>query len=110
MIQFRPYNVVVPIFKIEDSVQGGMKLVLKAFGNSDFQRDEYLVAIGTENATGVRTIFDELVLLGLTFNEDTERTDDFVVLAKEGIWWEVPWLISNEKGCWFIADVEVPNH
>jgi hypothetical protein len=108
MIQFRAYNVIVPIFKIEDAISGGMKAVVTAFGTSDFQQDEYLIAVGAANATEVRKIFEKFVSLGLTFDSKSDRTDDFVVLAKEGIWWEVPWLLSTDEGSWFIADVNAP--
>ncbi len=108
MIQFRQYNVIVPIFKIEDAISGGLKSVVKAFGNSDFQQDEYLVAVGASNATEVRTIFETFISLGLAFDGRADRTDDFVVLAKEGIWWDVPWLVSTDEGSWFIADVNAP--
>lgn len=108
MIKFRAYNVIVPKFKIEDAVVGGLKTVYKAFAGTDLQEDEYLMAIGAENATEVRNILEQLSGLGLTFEEGSEESGDFAVMAKEGIWWHVPWLIYTDLGCWFIADVEAP--
>jgi len=46
--------------------------------------------------------------LDLTFDDASATTDDFTVVAKEGISWPVAWLVSNDEGSWFIADVEAP--
>jgi hypothetical protein len=108
MIVFRTYNVIVPKFKIEDQIEGGIPVVRKTFGAGDFQEDDYLVGIGVKNATEVREVFETLLKLGLTFDDNADRTDDFTVVAKEGIWWPVGWLVSNLEGCWFVADVEAP--
>ena len=108
MIVFRTYNVIVPKFKIEDLVDGGIVAVRKAFGNGDFQEDDYLVGIAAKNATEVRETFEELLKLGFSFDDKSGSSDDFAVMAKEGIWWNVGWLVSNMEGCWFIADVEAP--
>lgn len=108
MITFRAYNVIIPKFRIEDLVQGGLKWVERAFGHLDYQEDEYLVAVGVANATEVREVFEKLLKMGITYNDKTESSDNFVVLAKEGIWWPAPWLVYNDVGCWFIADVAVP--
>ncbi len=108
MITYRPYNVIVPKFKIEDSVVGGIRAIYKAFGGGDFQEDDYIVGIAAENATEVRSVFEQLLGMGLDFNENTESSEDFAVVAKEGMWWQVPWLVSTGLGCWFIADVEAP--
>jgi|GEM_PF-2314455 len=108
MITYRPYNVVIPKFIVHDSFVGGLKAVYKAFADADLQEDEYLIGIAAGNATEVRVIFEQLLGMGVSFNENTESSDDFTVLAKEGIWWNVPWLVSNDIGSWFIADVEAP--
>jgi hypothetical protein len=109
MIVFRTYNVIAPKFKIEDLVDGGIKTLRKKFGNGDFQEDDYLIGIGVKNATEVREVFEKLLELGLAFDEASATTDDFTVIAKEGIWWPVAWLVSNDDGSWFIADVEAPH-
>jgi len=108
MIVFRTYNVIVPKFKIEDLIEGGILRVRKVFGTGDFQEDDYLIAIGVKNATEVREVFEKLLELGLNFDDASATTDDFTVVAKEGIWWPVAWLVSNDEGSWFIADVEAP--
>lgn len=108
MIVFRTYNVIVPKFKIEDLVEGGISSLRNYFGGGDFQEDDYLVGIGVKNATEVRTVFEKLLALGLSFDDASATTDDFTVVAKEGIWWPVAWLVSNDEGSWFIADVEAP--
>ncbi len=108
MIVFRTYNVIVPKFKVEDLVEGGIRVIRQSFGGIDFQEDDYLFGIGVKNASEVRDVFEKLLSLGLTFDDATNRTDDFTVVAKEGIWWSVGWLVSNMEGCWFIADVEAP--
>lgn len=108
MITFRTYNVIVPKFKIEDLIEGGLLRVRKTFGGGDFQEDDYLVGIGVKNATEVREAFEALISMGLSFDDNTDRTDDFTVVAKEGIWWPVGWLVHNDEGCWFVADVEAP--
>ena len=66
------------------------------------------MAIGAENATEVRNILEQLTGLGLSFDEGSEESGEFAVMAKEGMWWPVPWLIYTDLGCWFIADVEAP--
>jgi len=108
MIRFRAYNVLVPKVKIEELVEGGLPRVYKTFRTWDAQEDEYLVGIGAENATEVRNCFEELLKLGLRFNENDDTSEDFAVMAKEGIWWPVPCLVYNDEGCWFIADVQAP--
>lgn len=108
MITFRAYNVILPKFRIEDEITGSMGSIYKAFGSLDLQEDEYLVGIGLANATEVRNVFEQLIKMGFTYSESNEASDDFVVLAKEGIWWAAPWLVYNDTGCWFIADVEAP--
>jgi hypothetical protein len=108
MIVFRPYNVIVPKYRIEDQLAGGLIRLRENFGNSDFQEDEYLIAIGLANATEVREVFEHLLKAGLRYDEQAGASDDFVVMAKEGIWWPAPWLVCNGEGCWFIADIEAP--
>jgi len=108
MIVFRTYNVIIPKFKIEELVDGRLRAVRNTFGRGDFQEDDYLVGIAVKNATEVRETFEELLKMGLSFDNKSGSSDDFTVMAKEGIWWDVDWLISNMEGCWFIADVEAP--
>lgn len=108
MIKYRNYNVIAPKFRIEDVIPGGMKEIYQAFGALDFQEDEYLIGIGAENATEVRDVFEQLLAMGVTYDEQAESSADFVVVAKEGMWWPAPWLVSDMTGCWFIADVEAP--
>jgi hypothetical protein len=108
MIGFRTYNVIVPKFKIEDLIEGGIPRTRKVFGGGDFQEDDYLIGMGVKNATEVREVFEKLLELGLSFDDASATTDDFTVVAKEGIWWPVAWLVSNDEGSWFIADVEAP--
>jgi hypothetical protein len=108
MIAFRNYNVIAPKFRVEDAIPGGIQAVYEAFGALDFQEDEYLIGVGAENATEVRDVFEKLLEMGLTYDDQSERSTDFVVIAKEGMWWPVPWLVSDLMGCWFIADVEAP--
>lgn len=107
MISFRPYNLVIPIFKIEDKVPGGVRAIRAAF-TSDIQEDEYLLAIGLKNATEVRKAMEIIEDMGLEFDDASSRSEDFTILAKEGIWWPVAWLVNNEGSSWFIADVEAP--
>lgn len=108
VIAYRAYNVVVPKFRIEDFVVGGLPAFKRAFRDVELQEDEYLIAFSVENATGVRNCFELLLGLGFTYHDGRGRSDDFTVVAKEGIWWPVPWLVNNNEGCWFIADVEAP--
>ena len=109
MIPFRPYNVLIPKFKIEDFLKGGVGSFLKVFPEADIVQDEYLIAIPAKNATEVRDIFERLLGLGFSYDDGIQRSDDFAVAAKEGMWWNVPWLIMGSEGqCWFIADVEAP--
>ena len=107
MISFRPYNLVIPIFKIEDKVPGGVPALRAAFV-SDIQEDEYLFAIGLKNATEVREAMETIGEMGLEFDDASSRSEDFTILAKEGIWWPVAWLVNNGGSSWFIADVEAP--
>lgn len=108
MIVFRTYNVIIPKFKIEDLIKDGMRAVYNAFSGLDLQEDEYLVAIGVANATEVRNVFESIERMGLNYDTRREASDDFVVMAKEGIWWPAPWLVYNDEGCWFVADVDAP--
>jgi hypothetical protein len=108
VIVFRTYNVIIPKFKVDELIDGGMVALRRHFGADDFQEDDYLVGIGVKNATEVRDAFEKLVELGLSFDDKSGSTDDFTVVAKEGIWWPAGWLVSNLEGCWFIADVEAP--
>jgi hypothetical protein len=108
VIAFRNYNVLVPKFRIEDTVDGGLKRFYEQFGAADFQEDAYLIGIGAENATGVRDVFEQLLDMGLAYDEASQSSPDFAVVAKEGMWWPVPWLVRDTSGCWFIADVEAP--
>ena len=107
MISFRPYNLVIPIFKIEDKIPGGVSAIRAAF-LTDTQEDEYLFAIGLKNAAEVRQAMAIIERMGLEFDDATSRSEDFTILAKEGIWWPVAWLVNNEGSSWFIADVEAP--
>jgi len=107
MISFRPYNLVIPIFKIEDKIPGGIQAIRLAF-TSDTQEDEYLFAIGLQNATEVRKAMNLVEEMGLEFDDAASRSEDFTILAKEGIWWPVAWLVNNDGSSWFIADVEAP--
>ncbi len=108
MITFRAYNIIIPKFRIEDEIAGGMTSIYHHFSKLDFQEDEYLVGIGVANATEVRQVFERLLQLGLSFDDASDSSDHFAVMAKEGMWWPVPWLIYSDEGCWFIADVEAP--
>ena len=108
MISFRPYNLVIPIFKIEDKVPGGVIAIRAALSDTDIQEDEYLIAIGLKNATEVRTAMEIIEKMGLEYDDAGSRSDDFTILAKEGIWWPVAWLVNNQGSSWFIADVEAP--
>jgi len=108
MISYKHYNVIIPKFKVEDRISGGLAKFYLAFAGWKVQEDEYLIGIAVENATGVRKCMEILLKLGLKFNEDREDSDDFTVVAKEGIWWKVDWLVHSMEGAWFIADVEAP--
>ncbi len=108
MIAFRNYLVVVPLFKVDERIAGGSRGLIGRLKSSDIQTDVYLIGIAVENATEVRDCFETLLQSGLTYNERSGSSDDFTVVAKEGIWWTVPWLVNNRDGCWFIADVEAP--
>lgn len=108
MISYRPYNLIIPKFKIEEKVPGGISNLLSQVKDLDVQEDEYLIAVGLRNATEVRDAIELIEKLGLEFNNHTSRSDDFSILAKEGIWWPVPWLVIKDGNSWFIADVEVP--
>ena len=109
MIPFRPYNVLIPKFKIEDFIKGGLGSFLKVFPEKEIIQDEYLVAIPAESAKEIRDIFERLLGMGFSYDEGLQHSDDFAVAAKEGLWWNVPWLIVGGSGqSWFIADVEAP--
>jgi hypothetical protein len=106
MIPFSATQIIIPRFKIEEHITGGFKAFSQYFPSH--VSDDYLAAIAVENATGVRMAFEILLKLGLRFNNASESSDDFVVAAKEGLWWPAPWLIAHPKGYWFIADVDAP--
>jgi len=72
------------------------------------QEDKYLLAFAAENATQVRDITEMLAELGLSYNEELELSDDYAVLAKEGMWWPAPWLVLHEGNAWFVADIDAP--
>lgn len=108
MIAFRPYNLIIPIFKIEDLVPGGLRTIRAAFSQPDIQEDEYLFAVGLKNATEVRQAMETIEKIGLHFDQKISSSEDFTIFAKEGIWWPVAWLVNNEGSSWFIADVEAP--
>ena len=108
MISYRHYNIIVPKFKVEEKVSGGLLHFFSSFDQDGLQEDEYLIAIAVENATEVRNCLETLLALGLKFNEGRDDSDDFTVVAKEGIWWNVKWLIHDPDGAWFIADVDAP--
>lgn len=111
MIQYRRYNIIVPLFRIEEKISGGIpafQLLLKQFTAGEMQTDDYMISIAADNATEVGRITETLIGMGLDFNDATDSSDDFAVVAREGLWWDTPWLISNDDGCWFIADVQAP--
>lgn len=108
MIVYKHYNVIVPKFKIEDLTPGGLSKFYLAFSGWNVQEDEYLLGIAVENATEVRKCLEILMKLGLKFNQGRDDSDDFAVVAKEGLWWKVNWLVHSMEGAWFIADVEAP--
>jgi len=108
MISYRHYNVIIPRFKIEDQVPQGLSGFYSSFAGWEVQEDDYLLAIAVENATEVRKCLEILLRLGLKFNEGRDDSEDFTVVAKEGIWWKVGWLIHSPEGAWFIADVNAP--
>ena len=108
MIPYKHYNVIVPKFKIQDLVSGGLTSFYAAFAGSELQEDEYLIAVAVENPTEVRKCLETFLKLGLSFNKGRDDSDDFTVVAKEGIWWKVGWLVHSLEGAWFIADVNAP--
>jgi len=108
MISYRHYNVIVPKFKVEDLVSGGLMNFYASFAGWEIQEDEYLLALAVENPTEVRKCLETLLRLGLNFNDGRDDSDDFTVVAKEGIWWKVDWLVHSLEGAWFIADVNAP--
>ena len=108
MIDFRPYNLIIPIPTIENKVGGGISAVRARFNEFGIQEDEYMIAIGLKNATEVRESMQMAEGLGLVYETTTARSEDFTILAKEGIWWPVAWLVYDDGKSWFIADVEAP--
>jgi len=108
VIDYRPYNLIIPIPTIEDKIGGGLSAVRARFIEFGIQEDEYMIAIGLKNATEVREAMLIAESLGLVYEAATSRSDDFTILAKEGIWWPVAWLVYDDGKSWFIADVEAP--
>jgi hypothetical protein len=109
MIVFKSTLVLIPIFKAEEKIIGGPVAVRNSFQQFKIQEDEYLIGIAVNNATEVREVFEQLLELGLSYNDQTDSSEDFTVWAKEGLWWPAAWLVNNDEGCWFIADVEAPD-
>ncbi len=109
MIPPKPYNVVVPKFKVEDIVKGGLSTLRKAFPDTDIDQDEYLIGLSAENEVDAREYCEMLLGLGFGYDDGLQMSDDFTVVTPSGVWWNVPWLIVGSDGmCWFIADVEAP--
>ncbi len=108
MIQLGSYNVIIPKHIIEDHYSGGIRQLRADLPKHVIHEDEYLYSIEGKYVTHVANANDELIKNGIDFNESKNRSDAFTVMAKEGIWWKVEWLVVVGDKAWFIADVEAP--
>jgi hypothetical protein len=100
-------DIVISKIALEE-IDDGLRRVRKILSGGEVQEDEYLIAIALKNATEVRDCMEALLQVGLPFDNKSGTSQSFTVLAKEGAWWRVPWLIEGMEGAWFIADVEAP--
>ncbi|MDR9399308.1 hypothetical protein [Salibacter sp.] len=99
-------NVILPKHIVDDVFEGSLHSFICQFENVD--EDKYLITIRTKYAAGVDKITRKLAEMGFSFDEASNKSGQFTVFAKEGIWWEVPWLVEKNGDVWFIADVEAP--
>ena len=107
MIQFELYSVVVPIHILEDRSIKPEELNQR-YTKAPLERDDYLIHLRCKNPTEVANITDHLLRLGFNFDHDKNSSTEFTVMAKEGLWWPVPWLIVKGEFGWFVADVDAP--
>ncbi|NEQ51076.1 MAG: hypothetical protein F6K11_13235 [Leptolyngbya sp. SIO3F4] len=108
MITRELYDILIPRHILEDRYAGGVAAFQSDFPADQMKQDDYLFCLHGKNATAIRPFIDRLTRSGIAFDEVKNESADFTVLAKEGLWWKVPWLVHNYEGAWFIADVEAP--
>jgi len=108
MVSLKLYNVFIPKHIVEDHYPGGIVAFRTDFPEEKQAEDEYMCCLYGKNATDIRPFIDQLTRNGIHFDPRKNESDQFTVLAKEGLWWKSPWLIHNYRDAWFIADVEAP--
>lgn len=108
MIPVKLYAVILPKHIAEQQFQNGISDIKKSFPDHFVTEDEYLYAIHGKYVTHMATATEILIKKGIEFSEKDNRSNSFAVIAKEGIWWTVDWLIVQNNNCWFIADIDAP--
>lgn len=107
MIQLGLYTLILPKHLAESRLNRSVQLE-ELLPQHKIEQDEYLYAIKGKYVTHMATATELLIKSGVRFDESNNRSDDFTVMAKEGLWWKVEWLILQGDQAWFIADVEAP--
>ena len=108
MISLKLYALIIPKHIAEAYFKGGLPELQQHLPEHTIDEDEYLYAIRGKYVTHMATATEVLIKKGVPFNDKENMSDSFTVIAKEGIWWKVEWLIFEGAQCWFIADVEAP--
>lgn len=108
MISLQLYALIIPKHIAENYFNGGLKELQSHLPDHTIDEDEYLYAVRGKYVTHMATASEALIKKGVPFDEKANKSDSFAVIAKEGVWWNVEWLIVQGDQCWFIADVEAP--
>jgi hypothetical protein len=108
MIKLELNTILTPKHIIEAHFKGGLNAYKQLNHGYQFEEDEYLCASNFYHATGVAEFVETLIANGLEFDEMTNSSNHFTVVAKEGIWWTTNWLITRGTSAYFIADVNAP--
>jgi hypothetical protein len=108
MISLKLYALIIPKHIAENYFSGGINELKNYLPDHTIDEDDYLYAIRGKYVTHMATASEALIKKGVPFDENANKSDAFTVIAKEGIWWNVEWLIVEGDRCWFIADVEAP--
>jgi hypothetical protein len=98
------WNIIVPKKTLESKYPGGSKQFKLNCPNKMFQEDEFLASYSFVNVHDVEFHVNKLTQMGLAYDEKSDSSEEFVVLAMEangGLWWKVDWIDYDSDYFWF---------